>query len=525
MVKTTSYRKLVNRQFSAQKTKFLSMFFIILLSTFFIFGSFAVSPNLYGTINPQYQEVIRDNSSKLQKDSEKTIQEKISNALVSAEEIANYLESVKSQWFDTSKATSDALAYLQNNYASNPQWVGHEQDVILDYINEHADEYTNVEVRDSLAAKYVEEETKDIIKYFVSFKKMVDMINIILSLIASIFMVIILLVCLSNIYKKVDNERLLIGGLSSLGFSGDEIRNIYVTYTTLPTTLGVIGGILSSFYALPYMIRAALMAMFSSPLKLPPLSIGWYYTYSSLAIAMIFVIVIVSTIIFVNANLKEIPYLLLRAKAPLPGKKIILEKIPLLWKSLAFKYKSMFKNIFRYKKNSLLTILGTASSLILIVAAIGLNKSVDNIEGSSSIFQENMTSIKTILYVVLGFALVLSVMIVFSSISLAIDERKKEIATLAVLGYRKNEIVMYIYREQSILIAIGLILGLILGHFALYGIIYAVRIQDIPMGVGIYISNYLLPLAFSILLIAITMAIMARRFKDIDMVSSLKATE
>ena len=61
----------------------------------------------------------------------------------------------------------------------------------------------------------------------------------------------------------------------------------------------------------------------------------------------------------------------------LSGKKILLEKIPILWNHIKFKYKSMFRNIFRHKKNLILTIIGVSGSTALLLAGFAIKDSID----------------------------------------------------------------------------------------------------------------------------------------------------
>lgn len=65
----------------------------------------------------------------------------------------------------------------------------------------------------------------------------------------------------------------------------------------------------------------------------------------------------------------------MRVKAPKMGKKILLERITPLWKRLNFNYKVTFRNLFRYKQRMLMTILGIAGCMALLVTGFSLNKS------------------------------------------------------------------------------------------------------------------------------------------------------
>ena len=77
-------------------------------------------------------------------------------------------------------------------------------------------------------------------------------------------------------------------------------------------------------------------------------------------------------------SLKEEPAQLLRPKAPKPGKRVFLEHIPFIWNKLKFNSKVTVRNIFRYKKKFLMTIIGISGCTGLILAGFGLKDCILN---------------------------------------------------------------------------------------------------------------------------------------------------
>ena len=69
----------------------------------------------------------------------------------------------------------------------------------------------------------------------------------------------------------------------------------------------------------------------------------------------------------------------MRPKSPKMGKKVILEKIPFIWKRLNFSSKTTVRNVFRYKKRALMTIIGISGCTALILAGFGLRDSIKDI--------------------------------------------------------------------------------------------------------------------------------------------------
>ena len=119
----------------------------------------------------------------------------------------------------------------------------------------------------------------------------------------------------------------------------------------------------------------------------------------------------------------------------------------------------------------------------------------------------------------------LAAIVLYNLTNINIDERKKEIATLRVLGYKKYEVAGYIYRESAILTVAGTLFGLLLGF--LLHIFIVNRVDSVMMMFGraigglSYLWAFLLTLAFA----AIVYAFMLIKLNRISMTDSLKSNE
>ena len=74
--------------------------------------------------------------------------------------------------------------------------------------------------------------------------------------------------------------------------------------------------------------------------------------------------------------LKEKPNALMTQKPIKSGGKILVERIKFIWNRLKFKHKSTVRNLFRFKKNALMMIIGVAGSTALVVGALGMTNSI-----------------------------------------------------------------------------------------------------------------------------------------------------
>lgn len=187
------------------------------------------------------------------------------------------------------------------------------------------------------------------------------------------FLMVTVLVTMASMMRIVEDQRNQIGTLRSLGFSNLKILSKYIIYSLISSGLGTIIGIGGGVYFIPRIIYN----VYSTVYNLPSFSIQYYFNYTSIISVIMIASVVTVTILSVYNHLKEKPTELLRPKVPKSGKKIFIEKIPFIWKRLKFKYKSTFRNIFRYKRNLFLTLIGIAGSTALLLAGFGVKDSVD----------------------------------------------------------------------------------------------------------------------------------------------------
>ena len=208
---------------------------------------------------------------------------------------------------------------------------------------------------------------------FVKFGSDVEIVEVIALIFPIFFFLITILVSLSSMTRIIADERIQIGTLRSLGYSKFKIAAKYILYSLLASGVGVLLGIALGIYIIPLIAYNAYVVTY----KLPPLRIDYHFTYISIiSLTMILSVVIVTFLSIMNV-LKEAPSHLLKHKAPRAGKQIFLERIPLIWNRLKFKYKSTFRNIFRQKRNLVLMLVGVAGSTALLLAGFGIKDAVD----------------------------------------------------------------------------------------------------------------------------------------------------
>ncbi len=210
---------------------------------------------------------------------------------------------------------------------------------------------------------------------FKSLKEDLKKIAIMGKIFPVMFFVIAALVTITTITRMIEEDRKNIGTLKALGYSKKTIISRYIIYSMLA---GVLGTVLGTAIGTTLIVEI-LFISYSSLYDLPNLvfNINWNYTLISLGISLIST-ALVATMITMK-EIKENTAELMRPKTATTGKSILLEKIPFIWKKLDFLFKICFRNIFRYKRRLLMTLVGIAGCTALIYAGLGLQSSINSI--------------------------------------------------------------------------------------------------------------------------------------------------
>ena len=140
-------------------------------------------------------------------------------------------------------------------------------------------------------------------------------------------------------------------------------------------------------------------------------------------------------------------------------------------------------------------------------------------------FSSMMSSMNYIVFVVIGCAAALAFIVLYNLNNINITERIREIATIKVLGFYRNETSSYVFRENMVLTAMGCGLGLILGKLLHFYVMYQVDIDMISFDVHIKTISYLLSILLTFAFTWIVNRIMAGKLDRINMAESLKSVD
>ena len=190
-----------------------------------------------------------------------------------------------------------------------------------------------------------------------------------------VFFVIATLISLTSMTRMVEEQRTEIGTLKALGYTNFQIISKYVLYAGVATIIGGILGMCVGFMFLPKII----WMMYSMMYVIPDFVIEFNFQFATIGLGVAFLCIVGSTIYACIQDLKQVPAALMRPRAPKNGKRVLLERINFIWKRLNFTQKVTVRNIFRYKKRVLMTIIGIMGCTALILAGFGLKDSISKI--------------------------------------------------------------------------------------------------------------------------------------------------
>ena len=210
---------------------------------------------------------------------------------------------------------------------------------------------------------------------YVCFKSDTNVVQSVASVFPVFFFLVAALVCLTTMTRMIADQRTQIGIMKALGYSSGAIMGKYMFYSGSATVLGSIFGIAAGSFAFPAIVWFGYGLIYNlSGLTFTmnwPLAAG--ITAANLAVTLLV------TWYCCAKELKCAPAELIRPKAPEAGKRILLERIPTVWNDMSFMQKVSARNIMRYKKRIFMMLLGIGGCTALVLTALGLNDTIQNV--------------------------------------------------------------------------------------------------------------------------------------------------
>ena len=526
------------------------------------------------------------------------------------------------------------------------------------------------------------------------------------------FFLVAALISLTTMTRMVEEERTQIGTLKALGYGKAAIASKYLCYALFATLGGSLAGIAFGEKFLPFVIVTAYRIMYH---HMTNIELPYNVKYALIATGAALASTMLATLAACHRELAATPAVLMRPPAPKEGKRVLLERIPFIWKHLSFSWKSTVRNLFRYKKRFFMTVFGIGGCMALMLVGYGLRDSISDIghlqyqqlqlydamvildtgaeeESREALIQtvgsnekvanytealmqketvrkgkkswnvylmvpENLSEVSeflvfrdrrtgeeyqltdegaiitekiaslmgikagdtialedeklgeieipvaavtenylshyvyvtpalyekctgkapeyneimfraedgtdtadlealgqsflnedaalsisyatstmtqidnmlstldSVIVVLIVSAGLLAFVVLYNLSNININERKRELATLKVLGFYDGEVDAYVYRENILITAIGILAGMVMGKILHYFVITTVEVDATMFGRNINLPSYLISAAFTVVFSVLVNAVMHQKLKKIDMVESLKSIE
>lgn len=189
------------------------------------------------------------------------------------------------------------------------------------------------------------------------------------------FFLVAALICMTTMNRMVEEQRTQIGVLKALGYGNAAIMGKYLFYAGSAATVGAVLGCAVGTWLFPRVIWMGYGIMYSMG------DIQYYFDIPMSLLSLVAALLCSMGAAYFSCRheLLGVPASLIRPKSPRSGKRIFLEKIPMIWSRLKFLHKVSIRNIVRYKKRFFMIILGVSGCTALLLTGFGVKDSVMNV--------------------------------------------------------------------------------------------------------------------------------------------------
>ena len=156
------------------------------------------------------------------------------------------------------------------------------------------------------------------------------------------------------------------------------------------------------------------------------------------------------------------------------------------------------------------------------IANVEVISNIDNLkEGMSNMLQ----TMKTMIVLIIGIAVVLGIVIIYNLGILSYTEKQYQFATLKVLGFKDKQIKKIFIKQNNIIAVISIILGLPAGFYLTDWLFKTAIEESYDFGAHINIQTYIISAIGTFIISYVVSKILAKKIRKIDMVTSLKGNE
>lgn len=151
--------------------------------------------------------------------------------------------------------------------------------------------------------------------------------------------------------------------------------------------------------------------------------------------------------------------------------------------------------------------------------------SITSINNTKEQYKEKMQTLNYVTIILIISSACLAFVVLYNLSNVNISERKRELATVKILGFYDNEVTNYVHKENVILTIIGSVVGLVIGSFLTYYVIKVCETNLFMFSFDISILSYVASFMITLFFLFIVNIFMHYDLKKLDMVNALKSVE
>lgn len=140
-------------------------------------------------------------------------------------------------------------------------------------------------------------------------------------------------------------------------------------------------------------------------------------------------------------------------------------------------------------------------------------------------YGDMMASLDYVVILVVVCAAMLAFVVIYNLNNINITERIREIATIKVLGFYKEESNSYVFRENFIMTLIASLVGVVLGYFLHQFVMTQIKVDNVAFDIHVEEVSYVISVVLTLLFNQIVNWTMSGKLEKIDMAESLKSVE
>ena len=150
---------------------------------------------------------------------------------------------------------------------------------------------------------------------------------------------------------------------------------------------------------------------------------------------------------------------------------------------------------------------------------------IQDIEALKNGMTNMLSMMKSMILLIIGIAILLGSIIIYNLGILSYIEKQYQFATLKVLGFKNSKIKKIFIKQNNWIAFISIVIGLPLGYYLTDWLFKTAIEEHYDFGASIKIMTYVISAIGTYIVSYLVSLFLARKVKNIDMVTSLKSNE